>query len=588
MNFVPLLDSCPTDESQAELYLCSGSTPDAVVRTLWMVPRPVRKIECWKLVRVLLQFKCLLMRSWDTEAQDQFIAGLEHNNLKSKYGGYDDNGGGGRTYFSMLEQLGLVCTFRSAGKSRVWLTNAGEELIRTSDPAILIHQMMLAQYPCAYSTGRMVNIDPCVRIRPYLFLVHLAQVHSYLTEDEIVLAMALGHTFDDEEKVSASISNLRSELLNGRDSADVVRELLPANLLLTQKLAKSNLKAKAKMLAKVARGEMTPKEVDLHLYHCLYVNARSIANTFKNNLTATRLWLSYQGSTERWTNNPDVALPALAEHWPGRRNMIDFTPDNAAKRLHFQRVFGKFPREKDTRRMPMGEENPKDTQELKLTIIEQDFCDYAALHPVLGMPDTWIKAKALEMSLDAERIEARIRPKLRHVLSLFEQNYLDASEDKRGITFEKMTVELFRAHWGVEAYHTGQMRRKAGVGGFGDAMLLPNSSGCGIIDTKSIRNYVLPHSDYSKTKGTYIPTFREVLAALHQKDHALRFFLFVVASIGSGAAYKLHLLSNETGVPISMISAHGLLAHARAKTSWEELYSKLLVGGVISVPATVD
>jgi hypothetical protein len=78
---------------------------------------------------------------------------------------------------------------------------------------------------------------------------------------------------------------------------------------------------------------------------------------------------------------------------------------------------------------------------------------------------------------------------------------------------------------------------------------------CGIIDTKSMNSYDLPHQDVSKAMTTYIDATAELYGS---RALELKFVAYISHLIGSGAQTRALELYNSKHIPVSLISSYGL------------------------------
>ena len=111
--------------------------------------------------------------SGDQKQQNQFAKILEDYGLKGGGNQRDANGGGARTYEAQLRLLGLL--FKDENGA-LFLTQSGLAAVELEDLAnTFIWQILKVQYPCLYSVCRNVNIDPAIKVRPFVLLLDIMQ-----------------------------------------------------------------------------------------------------------------------------------------------------------------------------------------------------------------------------------------------------------------------------------------------------------------------------------------------------------------------------------------------------------------------------
>ena len=185
-----------------------------VYRTMWMLPRNIRKIEPWKLVQI-----ANIICACDAQISDQRVQNTLYSQLCELGIKVDTNPngvvnpGGFRTYLAQLACLGFF--FKDPSDNSFKLTYAGEKLISGDHPLqVLRCQLMRMQCPSVYGLGQNVRFSPTMKVKPFVFLVKLLQdplLDFKLNDKEIGLAVIYGRTFNtfkEKKSVLKELDNL--------------------------------------------------------------------------------------------------------------------------------------------------------------------------------------------------------------------------------------------------------------------------------------------------------------------------------------------------------------------------------------------
>ena len=459
--------------------------------------------------------------SWtgDQQQQNLFAKLLEDYGLKGGGNQRDAHSGGARTYEAQLRLLGLL--FKDE-HGNLLLTQSGLAAVNLEDLAnTFIWQILKVQYPCLYSVGRNVNIDPSIQVRPFVLLLDLMQDEDLngLTDVDIEVPVVFGHSHNSYDECKAKILFARE---NG------IEAILPDGEYL-----------------RTARTLNTPYEKRLE-------DIKDIANTFKNVLQGAGMIEErlIDEDKVRWFISLNI-IPALNEV-----KQLPFIDFGRLEPLQAQLQYGlRQDSRKDTRRILMPSRLPElDTvsgviyekflKDVELPATQRDISEFAlkmtaelgisnnavisALQPIINSSKTYINARLIELS-------------------------------KGGITtaeaFEKNVTKIFKVDFGYESTWTGRKQR-AGVGGYMDVFVIELGRNlCGIIDTKSTYVYDLPSQDVSKAKDNYIKHAHELF---DNRNLELKFVAYISHLIGSGATARAQDIYNEKHVPITLISAYEL------------------------------
>ena len=491
-------------------------------RQIWMIPRNKRRMPPLETALILraMVVASELGKTWGgkQDQQDKFTKLLEEYGLKKGGNQRDTKSGGARTYESQMSFLGLIYKDK---KGKLNLTQAGEDLVNFNDTAKTFeYQLLKTQYPSAYSISSNVGLDPKIVVRPFIFLLNLAadpEING-ISDKDIVVPVVFGKHANCHDQCKQLILKLRS---NGKE------EVIPDDT--TIRTSKTINKSYEERLKDIG----------------------DIANTFKNILESSGLAdLRIINGQTRLFPRPD----ALARI-PGIEKMpfIDFI--NLSKEqatLQYGRRYGAI---KDTRRVLM----PSKAPELKSGsgLIFQRFLNEVCL-PV----DQYeINRFALKMSKEFLVSKNQVLQALQPILSNRDQytgsRLIEVSQggSKTAEAFEKTVAKIFHLEFGYETKWTGRTYR-AGPGGHMDVFVVDVGKGqCGVIDTKSMYSYDLPHDDCAKAVSTYIDAVKELYG---NRRLDLKFVAYVSHMIVSGARIRAQDIYDRKKVPVSLISAYGL------------------------------
>lgn len=494
-------------------------------RRVWMFQRNIRKIYPWKVSQILsLMYMNLENDTWsgNQTAQDSFTKSLEKVGLKKEGVQYDLHSGGARTYFSQLESLGLFFT-RDDGST--WLTIAGQDLVDGNHPPakIMRTQLLNYQYPSIYSQVANVKIHPCIKVKPFLFVIELLldPEIGHLTDYEMIIPVIYGHN-------SQCLNICKNKILEFRENQNILSVIdNPVQDLFTPR----------------TRGRSTEKALD---------DFKNIANTCKNFLESCSLVISQsvEGSRAKQIVINEGVLPDILKALDKRDVFI---PINSSE--SFQRKYGAWNRQRDTRNLSRSGNSHVSKGE---PIIHALFAEYAGKNLVLDMPMEFVE-QAVEHGFNKQLVMDTIEPYLVNSLSLYEQNFMELSSGGRATAndFEKAVKTLFEERLHYTATHTGQRHRAGRTGGFSDIFLQEKSGRfCAIIDTKASPKYSISATDFHTMTNSYIPSISELD---EYQGEELGFCAYVAGGFANSMNDRIRNLSAESGQNFTAIKAYDLL-----------------------------
>jgi hypothetical protein len=490
-----------------------------------MFPRNIRRIHPWKVAQILtLIMENLRHSKWDgnQSLQNRFCKALEQANLKKPGVQYDPRSGGPRTYEAQLKCLGLI--FKRQRKD-LHLTLAGVDLVNGSPPLPILQAILLAhQYPSAYGNLSRVKMDPRLKVKPFLFLLHLLhddRLKGYLLTEEIAVPVVYGHNEECLDFCVEKILRMRLEKINFSRVIDSDQD---THLLRTT----------------------TPvKKIN---------NILDIANTFKNCLQAC-VFVNVFKVKGRESIEFNDEFEGLYED--ALKRVDQFIP-HYNNEESFQRSYGAWDRIKDTRSISESASIPGAIAPDDSIIIAK-FFELCGQQAIDDIPETFFTELSKNYGFTKEKVEKAIEPYLNRSLTYFEATFLELSRSgkSRAIDFEKAICNLFQQKLHFHAKHTGQQKRPIGkIGGYTDVFVIAlDDQHCAIIDAKATSSYEFPASDYNTMKSNYIPNYCE----LTDPSKKLEFCLYVAGGFHRNVEYKLKSLKSETGTPVSSINASDLL-----------------------------
>ena len=493
-----------------------------MARQIWMFPRNKRRMPPLETALILraMVVASELGTSWGGEQvqQDKFSRLLEEYGLKKGGNQKDQKSGGPRTYESQMSLLGFL--FKDK-KGTLKLTQAGDDLVAFNETAKTFeYQVLKAQYPSAYSLAAGVGLDKSIKIRPFIFLLKLAADPDIngLNDKDIVVPVVFGKTEDSFDICKSLILKLRVE------GPEVV--IPDDHSIRTNKTLNNS-------------------------YKQVLEEIHNIANTFKNILDSSGV------TTTRYVDGKPRLFPRhdIYERIPeiDKLPFVDFInlPKEQAT-FQYGKRFGSI---KDTRRTFMPEKAPELMSSSGL--IYQRFLDQVGLPVTQSELNEFVIRTSTEFRITIHQVLSALEP------ILFNSEYYTGSKllelskggEKTAENFEKIVTKIFEVEFGYQAEWTGRRSRKK-TGGYSDLFVVEiERNVCGIIDTKSMNSYDLPHDDIGKAVLTYIDAAQELYGS---RNLELKFFGYVSHLIATGASTRAMDIYKQKNVPVCLISAYGL------------------------------
>lgn len=480
----------------------------------WWVTRPKRKLD--SVPEVLSTIATIaLNQEWTGEREShlKIEEALENAGLKREGDRRDQTGGGGRTYMSWLESLGLVFKQNKTGKIK--LTLAGEAIMNGEPPlSVLTNQILKYQFPSSYSLS--VKVSDRFKIRPFRFILRLLSNPriQFLTREEIAKIVITEATNERE----TCYNRVVARILAYREDGD---KILPKNF--------------AEMYSP-SKGSADSEKPFSHLF--------DIANTIVNWLEYTQL-ARYEDMKLSILDGREQDVQAILSHTP---NFID------RPHLHefYQRKYGIDPKHhKDTRNLSGSfVVTSFMVQEQK---IKKAFVIQSLRKPISGITTSLIDAIAEDTGIAGKTVEDVLQRNYPHgAIGSFMTEYFEMAFKGRdeATEFEVATRTIFEETFGFKAWHVGP------IGLTPDVLLLSDSAGYqAIIDNKAYSKYSISNDHRNRMIHNYI----NGLANYSQSPLPLAFFSYIAGGFSPSIDAQLKSITNETGVKGSAMSVSNMI-----------------------------
>jgi hypothetical protein len=454
----------------------------------------------------------------DQVQQNAFADLLNEYGLKAGGTLRDASSGGARTYEAQFRSLGLI----NRSNNRLTLTHAGEDLVNMVNISeTMRYQILKYQYPSAYSMGRMVNIDRSIKIRPFIFLLKLAQDPEIngLSDEDAIIPVVFGRSNSDFNKC-------KSMILRSRDHG--IPSVIPDD------------------------EDIRTSRTQNNSYESRINDIKDIANTFKNVLQGVGLIdLFYIDDVVRFKPS-NYAISVIDEI--DNKPFVDFINHTEEQATY---EYGKRDGAvKDTRRIQMPTKSP--ILYSRDAVISGKFLNQVSL-PASSAD---ISSFSLQMQRSFNISHSEVMEALDPILNNLSENIRDhiitlsRGGTKVAEAFEKAVDRIFQDEFGFHSTWAGRKRSISSVGGCADVYVLDlGLDKYGIIDTKSMQSYGLPHADVTKMLQTYIPGISGIYP--NATPSKIAFVSYISHLIESGATSRAAHIHSQTKIPVALCSAYG-------------------------------
>jgi len=479
----------------------------------WFVSRQKRQLT--QILPALIAYSDICVgKKWagNTELQLEFEDELqrrsitEHGKLRARKAG---NGGGGtRTLFKQMKDLGLIFTEDENGLCR--LTLIGEALVKGEISFVDAMRMQLKkyQYPSAACWSGSGSVEHYFRVHPFQFLLRLLRckdLNNYLTVDEIAYIVIHFARFDSEECFNIVLSLIirnRKEIILPEDIAEKV----------------------------TITSEMKPKErEEAKKRRMAYYD---IANTFCNYLSLTQ-YIDRGYKTISIREGKEAEVDKFIEKNPKLIPNPELTEN-------YQRAYGRGYAAKDLR--DFDRVDVKSQKEINEARIQKEYVLLALKTPITGITEDIVTAVSSNTGIDEKAVEKFLIKNYPHgniddfFLSYKEFAHMGTAGAR---DFEIATCEMFRKIFKMRAEHIGP------IGNTPDVFVESEGGYCGIIDNKAYKNGYSISGDHKRVmEDVYIPK----VSSYVDTKYPLAFFSYIAESFGKNIDSQVRAIHHDTGV----------------------------------------
>ena len=499
----------------------------------WFVSRQKRKLTT--ILPALIAFSDICVGdvwSGNHELQFKFEDELgnrsitEHGKLRARRTG---NGGGGiRTLFKQLKDLGLVFTEDDNGVCR--LTLIGESLVKGDVTFVdgMRMQLQKYQYPSATSCKGSGRISERFRIHPFQFMLRLLldkRLNNTLYMNE--MSNIVIHLADSDN--NKCFEEIVADVLYFRSTGEYRRPVDP------------------------------PKGDKLTYFN--------IANTFFNYISLTQYVDRGTGCLILRDDRKKQVAEFVSEY-------SRFIGDPDCEE-NYIRAYGRGNAAKDLR--DFSEEKARTSQELEEQRIRQEFVLLSLRKPIKRITSDIVISIANVTGISEIFVEKVLTVNYPHGnTSDFFTSYRELAHlgVSGAVEFEKATVELFRSVFHMEAKHVGP------IGNTPDVFVQSNESGfCGILDNKAYKDGYSVSGDHKRRMiDEYIPRYKDY----GNTSYPLAFFSYIAGTFGANIDRQIRGIAEQTNVKGSAMPVDILIDFAEdyeAKNRTHEDVKKLFSVG---------
>lgn len=429
-----------------------------------------------------------LQLRFEDELQERNITG--HGTLRARKAG--QGGGGIRTLFKQLKDLGLVFTEEDNGRCQ--LTLIGEDLVKGNITFVgaMSLQLQKYQYPSAAVWKGSGSVDHEFKVHPFQFMFRLLRdqrLNNQLSMEE--MSGIVIHYAKSDSKVCFE---------------DVVNRILAYRFASTEAGFIEDTKTKT---------------------------YSDIANTFFNYISLTQY-------VERGRKSLTIRSGKEKEVDLFIQDKPKFIP-NPELTENYQRAYGRGNYAKDLRNF--DHVDLKSQKELNEARIQKEYVLLALKTPIIGITSDIVETIVAHTGIDEKIVESFLIKNYPHgniddfFLAYKELAHMGTEGAK---DFEEATCEMFRKIFKMKAEHVGP------IGDTPDVIVESEEYGfCGIIDNKAYKNgYSISGSHKRVMEDVYIPTYNKY----GNTNMPLAFFSYIAESFGKNINSQLKNIYYDTGV----------------------------------------
>lgn len=414
----------------------------------------------------------------------------KHGTLRARR--VSTGGGGIRTLFTQMKDLGLVFIEEDNGKAH--LTLIAEELIKANITFVDAMRIQLSrfQYPSATRWDGSGAVDKTIKVHPFLFMFRLlrdSRLDGFITMAEMKLII-IHEAISDSDKCFNSVVNSILHFRNTGNNANGIKD--------------------------TATGKYS-----------------NIANTFFNYIELTQ-----------YVDRGYARILTRA----GKEGDIDNLIASPTKFIlhpeiqeNYQRAYGTGTSTKDLR--SFSDKKSFNRKELEEARIKSEYALLRLQTPIIGVDKEVVEAIAKKTGIKDNTIESFLLKNFPHgSIDDFFLTYKDYAYGGRkyATEFELATVEIFRKIFGMTAKHVGP------IGNTPDVFVESDIERyCGIIDNKAYENGYSVSGDHKRRMiDVYIPNVKEYADA----KYPLKFFSYISTDFGKNINEQIKAITDETKV----------------------------------------
>lgn len=463
----------------------------------WFVSRQKRQLT--NILSALVAFSDVCVgKKWagNTELQLAFEDELgnreitEHGNLRARRA--EQGGGGIRTLFKQMKDLGLIFTEDENNKCR--LTLIGEELVKGNISFVDAMRLQLQryQYPSAAVWSGSGSVDHSFKVHPFQFLFRLLRdlrLENYLSMEEMY-GIVIHRASSDNDDVFEYVVN---------------------------------------QIIKYRRNY----KVDGFVEDTSTKTYSNIANTFFNYISLTQ-YIDRGHKTISIRQGKEADVDKFIESVPSFIAHPELTEN-------YQRKYGRGRVAKDQRNF--DRENVVSQKEINEARICKEYVLLALKTPITGITADIVESISNNTGIDERTVEKFLLRNYPHGnVSDFFVSYKELAHlGKSGARdFELATCEMFKKIFKMRAVHVGPIANTP------DVFVESEQSGyCAIIDNKAYKNGYSISGDHKRVmEDVYIPNY-----SLYGKSKLpLAFFTYIAGSFGKNINSQINTIHRDTGI----------------------------------------
>lgn len=446
-----------------------------------------------------------LQLKFEDELQKRSITA--HGKLRARRSG--TGGGGTRTLFKQMKDLGLVFTEDENGICR--LTLIGEALVKGEVTFVeaMRNQLQKYQYPSAACWSGSGAVDHSFKVHPFQFLFRLLRtpaLKNYLDVDEIAYIVIHNAVSDTD----ACLRKVTDQILFYRKNGAIP----------------SNIANEIEITSNMDEEQRTRAEKQKNAYY-------NIANTICNYLSLTQ-YLERGHKIISVRSGKEDAVDAFIQVKP------KFIPHPELTE-NYQRAYGKGNAAKDLR--DFERMDVKSQKELKEARIRKEYVLLALKTPITGITSDIVETISNNTGIDEKDVEKfLIRNYPQGNIDDFFLSYRELAHmgTSGALDFELATCEMFRKIFKMKAKHVGPIKNTP------DVFIESDEAGyCGIIDNKAYKNGYSISGDHKRVmEDVYIRNFKKY----GNTKQPLAFFSYIAGSFGKNIDSQVKAIYTDTNV----------------------------------------